>query len=265
MTREAERQRLLLAALWRDAGATLAVAAHLHPSVHGADAGLAAYRSNAGAVAERALASCYPTLAALVGEESFAALARDFWQQHPPTRGDLGEWGGSLANFVDASPQLANEPFLADVARLEWQAHLASRAADDEGHALDLAPLAEHDASRVHFTLRAGAALVESTWPIVAIWRAHQADSAGADRFAAVRAAFAAGRGDAAWVRREGLAVCVDALDDAMTRFTRALLARRSLAEALDLSGAAFAFDQWLAQALAGRWIATIDIEGPHP
>jgi hypothetical protein len=259
MTREADRQALLLRALWREADAA-ALAPLSRP---GGEAGLAAYRSNAGAVAERALAGAYPTVAALIGEPSFAALARDLWQRHPPARGDLGEWGDALPGLIAASRDLASEPYLADVARLEWLVHAASRAADDAGAALDLRRLAVHDPAQLCFVLQDGAALLPSAWPIVAIWQAHR--SSADDRFADVRAAFGAGRRETAWVRREGYAVRVDAVDEPTAAFTRALLEDRSLADALDLSGPGFEFDRWLAQALPARWIAAITLGGTPP
>jgi hypothetical protein len=262
MSREAERQSLLLRALWREADA------HTLPRwlLPGAETGLAIYRSNAGAVAERALASTYPTLAALVGDESFGALARELWQRHPPNRGDLGEWGDALPGFVAGNTQLASEPYLADVARLEWQVHTASRAADDDGAALDLQALAQHEPSHLRLVLRPGSALVQSAWPIVAIWRAHQRPAGESeDRFAEVRAAFAGQRHETAWVRREGYTTSVDALDEPTAAFTQALLAGRTLADALDLSGSGFQFDRWLAQALPARWIVAITLTADLP
>jgi Putative DNA-binding domain len=261
--REARRQRALLFGLWREAASDDLPAWLRAP----AGEGLAVYRSNAGAIAERALATAYPTLAALIGDAAFAALARDFWQHHPPTRGDLGEWGDELPAFIAASAQLADEPYLADSARLDWLVHRASRAADAPAAPPDLVALASTDPAHLCLRLTPGAALLESRHPVVAIWQAHQPDVAhDADRFATVRAGFAAGQADSAWVRREGFHVRVDTLDAPATAFVGALLAGRSLADALDVSGAAFAFDQWLAHAIAHRAIASIaPIEPPPP
>jgi hypothetical protein len=101
--------------------------------------------------------------------------------------------------------------------------------------------------------------LIASAWPVVAIWRAHQPGAQDApDRFAAVRAAFAAGTPETAWVWRDGYAVRVDALDGPAAAFTRALQDGRTLADALDLSGSGFAFDTWLARAIGSRWIVAI-------
>jgi Putative DNA-binding domain len=255
VNREAERQQALLRTLWRDADPR---ALHASPLRAGAEAGLAAYRANAGALAERALGAAFPTVAALVGAESFAALARDLWQHNPPECGDLGEWGAALPDFIAASADLASEPYLADNARLDWQVHRAARAADDDGAPLDLQALAEADPARLRLVLRAGSALITSAWPVVVIWQAHQLDPATPDRFAAVRAAFDAGQREAAWVWREGWAVRVQALNDPAAAFTRALLDGRTLDDALDLSGPGFELDTWLARAIGSRWIAVI-------
>ena len=92
--------------------------------------GLAAYRTNAHANAQRALQAAYPVTEQLVSPENFAPLAHDFWHQHPPQRGDLAHWGHQLAAFLAASPQLADTPYLADVAQIEWALHTCAGAAD---------------------------------------------------------------------------------------------------------------------------------------
>jgi hypothetical protein len=247
MTREAQRQQQLVRALWRDDAAVLGLLR--------ADAspGLAAYRSNAGAMAERALAAAYPTLAALVGDESFGALARHFWHEHPPQRGDLGLWGDGLPGFIADSAQLADEPYLCDSARLDWALHCASRARDltpPERPALQ--GLASADPACLHAQLAPGAAVVTSTWPIVTVWRAHH----GGANLDDARAALAARRSEHAFVWRDDtFAVQIDRLDDDEAAFTAALADGRSLAAALDAAGNAFAFDHWLARALGARWL----------
>ena len=67
--REALRQQMLLRALLGDARPGV-VAGWLRDGPR-VDAGLAAYRANAGALAERALAAAYPTVQQLLGEVSF--------------------------------------------------------------------------------------------------------------------------------------------------------------------------------------------------
>jgi hypothetical protein len=254
--REAQRQRLLLAALWRDLPSDVLDAWLGSPGEATVTQGLAAYRANAGAIAERALAGAFPTVAALVGAESFAGLARALWQQHPPARGDLGEWGAELPDFIAASGSLASEPYLADSARLDWLVHRASRAADGPALAPALDALGQLPPEGLRLTLRPGCALLSSAWPVAAIWQAHQRQDD--ERFSAVRAAFDAGHGQHAWVRRDGFAVEVDTIDAVSARFNAALLSGVSLAAALDAASDRFAFDQWLVQALRQRWLVDI-------
>lgn len=259
--KEALRQQMLLRALLGDARPGVVAGWMRNPS--GAtgrqfERGLAAYRANAGALAERALAAAFPTLQQLIGEESFGALARHFWQRQPPLAGDMALWGERLPAFVADAQSLADEPYLADVARVDWAVHVAERAADAPAvQGLEL--LAVLDPSQLRLQLAAGTALVESAHPVVSIWQAHRAAAAAAadgDRFAAVRAAFAAGQGEIALVFRRAWVPCVRAVAAAEARFTAALLARQTLGAALQSGGESFDFQAWLIAALQQRLVA---------
>lgn len=232
--REAERQQWMLATLWRrerDVGPS----AWLRGDQATQQSGLAAYRGNAAAVAERALAAAYPTVRMLLGDESFAMLARAHWHAHPPTRGDLAWWGDALPGFIAADPQLADEPYLADVARVDWAVHRAESATE-----ADPAPGPHGDA--VAPSLPPGCALIDSPWPVASLWRAHHRAAAGedGDRFAAVRQAMTEGRGEHALVWRDAGVGQVMAIDDHDAAAMRQLLSsqpgHRAAARAAELS-----------------------------
>lgn len=259
MTREAQRQQALLRALWREAPAD-GLADWLREPAR-VDAGLNAYRANAGAHAERALAAAFPTLQQLLGDASFAALARARWQADPPLRGDLASWGAGLPAFIADDTQLADEPYLADMARLDWAVHLAGQAADAQD-LQGLSLLAEVDPQRLRLRLQPGSALLDSAHPIATIWLAHHGGGhggEGGDRFAAARTALAARQAETAWVQRQGWRVQVRALPAAEARFTRALLRAQPLADALQDAGAGFGFDTWLIAALHAGAIAAAE------
>lgn len=243
--KEALRQQMLLRALWRDARPGV-VAGWLRDGPR-FERGLQAYRANAGALAERALGAAFPTLVQLLGEVSFAALARAFWHAEPPQRGDVAEWGAALPGFIDGDVQLATEPYLADVARLEWALHESERAADAVP-VTGLERLGAHHPATLHLRLQPGTALLVSAHPVVTLWHAHRSDAA--DRFAPVRAAFAAGQRENALVRRRGWAAEVRLLDAASARFVAALLGGRDLGRALTEAGDGFDFENWLLEAL---------------
>lgn len=279
---EAARQQALLAALWpaqgphADAAAALAaLVPHLDPAAGvSASRGLQAYRVTGQAVAERALGAAFPVLRALVGDEAFAGLSRAYWLAHPPERGDLAFLGESLPAFVQADPQLADAPYLGDVARLELAIAHADGAADASLDPASLGLLAGTDPDALHLVLAPGAALRRSAWPAASLWRAHDAEAARTstdpvpadeDAMAAVRERFAAGEGESAFTWRAGWRVHVRTVDDAEAAFLAAVLDGRSLSFALDAAEAAgaFAFDAWLARALADGFLLGASAQAP--
>lgn len=262
MNNEALRQQLLLRTLWRDAPPGV-VAGWLRDSPQRITRGLQAYRAHAGALAERALGAAFPTVALLVGEESFAALARALWQAQPPQQGDIAQWGAALPAFIGAAPQLADEPYLADVARLDWAVHRAELAADGDASVQGLQQLADGDPATLRLCLAEGVALIASPHPVVSIWQAHRSNAA--ERFAPVRAALARGDGERALVHREGFAVRVLAVPEATAGFMQALRAGASLGHALDAAGPGFAFDGWLVQALQQGWLRSVEPQDAAP
>jgi hypothetical protein len=252
---EALRQQMLLRALWRDARPGV-VEGWLRDAPARRRRGLQAYQANAGALAERALAAAFPTIAQLIGAESFASLARALWHRHAPQRGDIADWGGELADFIAQDKQLDDEPYLADVARLDWAWHRAASEADDGAPPAGLDRLAEADPAALWLRLRHGTALLRSTHPVVTIWRAHQ--SAADDRFEPVRAAFEAGHGETALVCRIGLKPEVFMLDERDASFVEALLKGRSLDDALSAADGGFDFEAWLIAALQSGWLTEV-------
>ncbi|MFS2034808.1 putative DNA-binding domain-containing protein [Polaromonas sp. CT11-55] len=219
--------------------------------------GLQAYRANGLALAERALGAAYPVLAQLIGDESFAPLARYFWRHHPPCRGDIAQWGGGLASFLEASPQLADETYLGDVARIEWALHQAATAADVQPDPHSFALLSTVDPGEVTLTLGAGVFLLASLHPAASIVNAHlRGEPSLADAAALLRDGVA----EHALVWRQGFKPRVRAITAAEHAFLAALQSANSLEDALGRAlecanrgtaepAVAFSFNQWLGRA----------------
>jgi Putative DNA-binding domain len=265
VSQEALRQQTLLAVLWGDAPADV-VWPWLKdgPLQDGGwrDRGLAAHRANAAEIAERALAAAYPVVQQLLGEGSFAALARTLWRQHAPQAGDLGLWGDALVVFLADAQAQAPEldvPYLPDVARVEWAVHLAARAADATP-VQGLHLLGESDPAQLLLQLAPGTALVASRHPVFSIWWAHQSASPDdqEQRMADARAALAAGVAQSVLVRRQGWKPELRLLTVEETRFAAAVLAGRSLGAALDEAGADFGFEAWLIGAVQQRSLVAV-------
>lgn len=266
--REALRQTLLMQALLRPAALAappVALQGWLRETGERAAQGLAAYRAHAGSVAERALATAFPTVFALVGASAAGALARAYRQAHPPLHGDLAWLGQALPGFLEADPQLADEPYLADVARLELALARAESAADVAHDRASLMRLASEAAACLRLRLAAGSAVLDSRYPIATLHAAHQwppGDQRSA-AFGAARAALAAGRGESAWVWRDAAGrPRVMPVDGPAAALLRATLGGASLATALQTAGPGLDFGAWLAQALEHEGLAAID---DHP
>jgi hypothetical protein len=252
---EAQRQRALLDALaagTMEAALSKAGAAALAERGARLAEGLQAYRANADALADRALAAAFPTVQTLVGAADFARLAQELWRRQPPERGDLGVWGSGLPEALERHPAFAVYPYLADCARLDWAVHLCERAADAALDAASLALLQSADPARLRLLPMPGTAVLRSPWPIVTIRAAHGAAEPNLED---ARTAIAQRRGESALVVRAGGRAWLHRLDPASAAWMEQLLAGHTLESALEQAGDRFDFAAWLAQALAGGWL----------
>jgi hypothetical protein len=247
MTSLAVQQQALVEALFARpaSGAIEKIAAcAMHPWARG----LKAYQSNGHALAERALQSGYPVVAQLLGDESFADLARALWHAYPPVYGDVALWGAQLPRFLAASADLQNEPYLEDVAALEWALHSAATAADAVSDLPSLALLTTEDPAALVLLLAPGSAVLPSVWPVVSIVEAHRTR---AIEMAEVGAMVRQRVGQSAVVWRAGFKPSVRQAQVGEAPLLVALLANQSLGDALDVNGAAdLDFTAWLPQAV---------------
>ena len=221
--------------------------------------GLQAYQSHGLALAQRALGAAYPVIAQLVGDENFAAVAQHFWRQQPPTCGDMAQWGEGLANFLSAAPQLASEPYLADVARVEWALHRASFAADASPDLASFACLSAEPPAMPSLKLSPGVWLLASAFPAASLIDAHRLPPANRQPALADAAALLAGCiGENVLVWREGFRAQVKCIGAAEQALLAALLAGDSLDAALTKASGTeerhyqptFDFTEWVANAV---------------
>jgi Putative DNA-binding domain len=253
---EAQRQRALLAAI---AGQAAPLATR-EPQARAAR-GLEAYRANAEALAERALSAVFLTVQPMVGEENFKHLAREFWQAHPPLRGDVGEWGDEFPEWLEAHAAMARWPWLGDCARLDLALHHNERAADAVFDATSLVLLESTDPSLLTMHLLPGSAVLRSRWPIATIHAAHRVDEANNEAaFASVRAALDEARGEQVLVVRQGWRAHVQVLSQADADWSGSLLAGANLSAALERAGEHFDFAAWLASAVHGQWLKDVAV-----
>ncbi|MEI6418937.1 MAG: putative DNA-binding domain-containing protein [Sphingomonadales bacterium] len=137
---------------------------------------LRVHANNALAAATDALASNFPVLGAMLGADAFAALALRHARAHPPTDPRLCLYGKGLDNSIAAAAELADWPWLADMARLEWLVVQALFAADPPGRPRRLA-------AGDSWPLAPATRWLSSAWPIASLWQAHQPGAAWPDDF----------------------------------------------------------------------------------
>jgi hypothetical protein len=245
MSTLASQQQALLDALfsWPPDNAMNNIASYADNPCAG---GLKAYQANGHAAAERAVQAAYPVLTQLLGLQSVRALARAYWHAEPPVRGDMAQWGAALADFVRASEQLAAEPYLADVATVEWALHVSASAADQAVDVASFALLTQQDPSAVQLCLAPGCAVLQSAWPVASIVAAHLH---GSPTLAEVGRRLRAGLGECAVVWRQGLRPQVAPCSTAEAAFLQATQSGASVLSALAHAGD-FAFHHWLPAAV---------------
>lgn len=135
---------------------------------------LSVYRNTSFKGAIDALADNYPTIAMILGETAFLALASEFVTDLPPDSPVLASYGAGFADWLESQPIAQALPYLSGVAqidRLRTESHLAA-----EGETLDPAALAGVSAEQWS---KSGAVLHPATrfgWytvPAPSIWLAH--------------------------------------------------------------------------------------------
>jgi hypothetical protein len=193
----------------------------------GASARVAVYRHHVFTSLTAALEATYPVVCRLVDRRFFGWAADRYVRAHPPGGPCLFEYGGDFPAFLATFPACAHLPWLADVARLEWAMNVALHAPDAATlEPATLSALDPHAVGRLTLRFEPSVTLLESPWPVDAIWRANQP---GADGVVNLDAG-----GARIEIRRVGDDVVVRALPPGTFAFRAALAAGRTLQDAVE-------------------------------
>ena len=202
----------------------------------------AVYRNNVTVSLVEALGATFVSVKALVGEDFFNAMARDYVRSTPPASPLLAQYGRTFPQHISGFEPANGLPFLYDVARLD-------RAWLDAYHAADVAAVPAHEFAAIdpgqlesiRLEPTPATMLVHSTYPVVSLW------TAGRDNRPA--AGIDPGRSEGALVTRPKLTVMVTSCSPGVTAFFKALLAGKTLGEAAEAGAEFTEFD--LNEALA--------------
>lgn len=187
------------------------------------------YRNNFKTNLRTALAATYPVTKKLVGSEFFRLLAEKYIGAHPPQSGDLRHFCLYLPEFLLDFEAAKTLPYLADVARLEWACSAVSVAPSPifcvPGDFETLDPV---DITNLRFVARKGSRLVHSKFPIFSIWSVNQETHLGDKPVSLDEGA------QSVLVVRPNLELELWSLDDAESVFAEALIAGKTLGEAVE-------------------------------
>jgi len=135
------------------------------------------YRNNVISSLTEALAATYPAVQRLLGEEYFAALAREYIRHSPPVSPVLMWYGEGLAGFVEQFPPLAGYPYLGDVARAEWAWLQAYHAADcPTFDPARLGAVPQEKLGGIRFQAHSSFRVIRSRFPVLSLLQANRFD-----------------------------------------------------------------------------------------
>jgi hypothetical protein len=187
------------------------------------------YRRNISGCHVTVLEQIYPVCRAILGERTFATLAREYTWRVPSAESDLNHYGATWPAF--AASRLDGLAYLEDLGRLEFAWHQSWFAADDE--VFDFTAF-EHAATypeRLVFLPSQSLTLVCSEWPIHELWQRHRNGETPAEIDANLWS-------DRLVVARSGFETGVTPVSEAIFNLLSAIVGRLSLVQ-LDTNGLA--------------------------
>lgn len=144
----------------------------------------AVHRNTVAVTLVDALSEAFPVARALVGDDFFRAMAREYVHAQPPRSPVLAAYGDGFGDFIEGFGPAQVVPYLADVARLEALRTQAYHAADAEAVGADafqaLAAAPERLAA-ARLRLHPAARWLRSHHATGSLWDAHQYDGEARD------------------------------------------------------------------------------------
>jgi hypothetical protein len=120
-----------------------------------------------------ALATEYPALKALVGDEEFERAGLAYIEAHPSPYYNLRWYGGEFAAFLKTLTPFCDFPVTSELADFEWAMGLAFDAADDAAVSIEaVAGLAPDAWPTMQFIPHSSLQRLDLLWNAPAIWRA---------------------------------------------------------------------------------------------
>jgi len=222
--------------------------------------GIEVYQRNFMASACRALAISYPTVERLVGEDFFQLLVKNFLTAYPKYHYDWAQWGGEFSEWLAQSLFTDETPYLADCAQLDWQIHLNQTQQVANADFESLALLELQPTEQLRLILNPTVRIIDSNYPIVDIYLAHQQNSDNPDLSVASQK-LAEGIGQSAMVVRKEWQSEVSCIDQQERYWIEGCLQSIPLGNLLeDFHKPAMSFEKWLPLMIERQLFNKIDL-----
>lgn len=237
--------------------------------------GLSIYRNNLKANALQALKVSFPTVEKLIGEELFAHSVNQLLVTQPPSLGDWGLWGSEYSDLLGELTALEDYPYVKDIAKLDYQLHLLSRAKDCSVNIESISMLGSHELDNIRLVMSPNIRLLESEFPIVEIYRANtlsECSTADCEKVSAVqylnqaKLKIAAGLGQKVLMYRPMYKPLVREIEPTELHWLKLMSAGQSIGNALDEMNEKFTtdqdkfvFEEWLPKAIQDNLISHIE------
>lgn len=134
------------------------------------DRRFAVYRNNVAVGLVEAMVRRFPAVCAIVGDEFFRAMARQFVLASPPRSPVLLNYGEAFPDFLESFAPAADLPYLADVARLEIVRGQAHHAADASPVTAEALVALDPHRPGVRVGIHPAVRLLRSAHPVVTLW-----------------------------------------------------------------------------------------------
>ena len=136
------------------------------------------YRNNVTLSLISVLASTYPVVEEIVGEDFFATMAREFALTHLPQSPVMINYGKEFPDFLKTFAPVQELSYLCEVAKIEWHRNTAYHGANATPVTIEaLGEFSEEDVPNLEFEFHPTVSLIKSKYPIVTIWQAHQQEN----------------------------------------------------------------------------------------
>lgn len=136
--------------------------------------GYSVYHNNLMLTQRASLATTFPTVLAMLGAETFASAAQQYFSHFGRDGFDWGEYGVSFPEFLAQQATLLEYPYIAEVAQYELIVHQVNRLPNKAFNQASVSILQEHSWSEIYLDFAPGTQLLSLVFDAPFITQAHQ-------------------------------------------------------------------------------------------